>query len=235
MVRGTLIVAMVLLGIAAAVHIVRYALLLINRTTLLTPLVAGVVTWSGVAASVLAFFAVVASVIVLTNWLIARRGLAYAHRDTTDPRSAGEMRTGCLVPVVNLFWAPVYLIELANAEGRLTRLRTSIVAWWCVWIFSTVISVFSIATSFTSDAQGIADNTVTTIVAYLVALAALLLVQRVWLGFERRPVDRPVKRWVIVADESSQPPARPEAEPTDAVDEPEVPAPIDEKQREPAA
>ena len=74
--------------------------------------------------------------------------------------------------------------------------------WWCVWIFSTLVSVFSIATSFTRDAQGIADNTVTTIVAYLVALAALLLADRVLLGFESRPVDRPVKRWVMVADES---------------------------------
>jgi hypothetical protein len=234
MVRATLVVTMVLLGVAALVHIVRYALLLINRTTLLTPWVAGVVTWSGVAASVLALFAIVASVIVLTNWLIARRGLAFAHRDTTDPRSAWEMRVGCLVPLVNLFWAPVYLIELANAEGRLTRLRTSIVTWWCVWIFSTLVSLFSIATSFTSDAQGIADNTVTTIVAYLAALAALLLVQRVWLGFERRPVDRPVKRWVIVADESSPPPTRPAAADA-AVDEPEVPTPIEDKQREPAA
>ena len=46
------------------------------------------------------------------------------------------------------------------------------------------MSVFSIATSFTNDAQGIADNTVTTIVAYLLALAALLLAMKVFLGFE---------------------------------------------------
>ena len=100
------------------------------------------------------------------------------------------MRAGCLVPFVNLFWAPVYLIELAAAEGRLDRLRPTIVTWWCVWVFSTLVSVFSIATSFTRDAQGIADNTVTTIVAYLIALAALLLAHRVLLGFEqqaRRP------------------------------------------------
>ena len=63
---------------------------------------------------------------------------------------------------------------------------------------STAVSVFSIATSFTQDAQGIADNTVTTIVAYLLALAALLLVDEGVLGFERRPVERPAKRWVIV-------------------------------------
>jgi len=65
------------------------------------------------------------------------------------------------------------------------------------------VSVFSIATSFTTDAQGIADNTVTTIVAYLIAMGAMVLVGRVLLGFERRPVERPAKRWVIVADESA--------------------------------
>ncbi|MDT5126265.1 MAG: hypothetical protein QOI28_2473 [Mycobacterium sp.] len=232
MVRGTLLVTMVLLGFAAVVHIARYALLLINRSTLLNPWVAGLATWFGVAASVLALFAIVASVVVLTNWLIGRRARAFAHRDTTDPRSAREMRLGCLVPVVNLFWAPVYLIELADAEGRLTRLRATIVTWWCVWIFSTLVSVFSIATSFTRDAQGIADNTVTTIVAYLVALAALLLAHRVLLGFERVAVDRPVKRWVIVPDEA--PPVRDEPEPIDA-EHTDVPVAVESEQREPAA
>ena len=169
MVRRTLWATVVILGVAAIVHIARYALLLINRSTLLNPWVAGIATWLGVAVSAVALFAVIASVVVLMNWLIARRALAFAHRDMGDPRSVWEMRAGCLVPFVNLFWAPVYLIELAAAEGRLNRLRPTIVTWWCVWIFSTLVSVFSIATSFTRDAQGIADNTVTTVVAYLVA------------------------------------------------------------------
>lgn len=228
MVRVTLLTTVVVLGVAAVVHIARYALLLINRTTLLNPWVAGVATWLGVAASVLALFTVVASVVVLTNWVIGRRARAFAHRDTTDPRPAWEMRVGSLIPVVNLFWAPVYVIELADAEGRLSRLHATIVTWWCVWIFSTVMSVFSIATSFTRDPQGIADNTVTTIVAYLAAMAALLMAQRVFLGFESIPVDRHVTRWVIVADETSKP--RQELE----QHEPE-PAPVDAEQREPAA
>ena len=40
----------------------------------------------------------------------------------------------------------------------------------------------------------------TTIVAYLIAMATMVLVGRVLIGFERRPVERPAKRWVIVAD-----------------------------------
>lgn len=228
MVRGTVQLAVVALGFAALVHIVRYALLLINRSTLLNPWVAGIATWLGVAASVVALFAVVATIVVLTNWMIGRRALAFARRDVADPRPAWEMRVGCLVPVVNLFWAPVYLIELADAEGRLSRLRATIVTWWCVWIFSTVLSAFSIATSFTSDAQGIADNTVTTIVAYLAGTAAVLMARRVFLGFESVPADRHVTRWVIVADETS---ARQEA----SREEPEPAAAADAEHREPAA
>jgi hypothetical protein len=202
MVRRTLIVTMAMLAAAALVHVVRYALLLINRSTLLNPILAGVVTWLGVAASVLALFSVVATALVLTNWLVARRSGAYAHRGQTDPRRAWVLRTLCLVPLVNLFWAPVFILELAGVEGRLSHLRRPIVTWWIVWVFSTALSLFSIATSFTSDAQGIADNTVATTIAYLAALAALVLVTQVFEGFERTPVERPAHRWVMVDDTS---------------------------------
>jgi hypothetical protein len=102
---------------------------------------------------------------------------------------------------VNLFWAPVFVLELAGVEERLNWLRRPIVVWWIVWVVSYVVSIFSIATSFTQDAQGIADNTVTTIVAYLLTMATLLLAMKVFLGFERQPVERPTKRWVVVRDD----------------------------------
>ena len=201
MVRTTLVAAMVVVGVAAVVHVVRYALLIINRSVLLNKVVAFAATWLGVLASVLALFMIIAALVVLTNWLIARRAAAYAHHGRDDPRPVWALRAGCLVPLVNLFWAPVFVLELAGVEERLAWLRRPVVVWWLVWVFSTVVSIFSIATSFTQDPQGIADNTVTTIVAYLLALAALLLAMQVFLGFERQPVERRAKRWVIVRDD----------------------------------
>jgi hypothetical protein len=106
------------------------------------------------------------------------------------------------VPFVNLAWAPVFVLELASAEDATARLRRPITVWWVLWALSTAVSVFAIATSLTTDAQGIADNTVSTIVAYLIAMATMVLVGRVLLGFERRPVAKPANRWVIVADQS---------------------------------
>jgi hypothetical protein len=109
--------------------------------------------------------------------------------------------------LVHLVFAPVFVIELATVEHRSAALRRPITIWWIAWVLSTVLSVFSIATSFTADPQGIADNTVTTIVAYLLALAALLLAYQVLQGFDRAPVARPVRRWVMVPDDGQS--ARP--------------------------
>jgi hypothetical protein len=176
---------------------------LINRTVLLNPIVAGAATWLGVALSVVSAFLVVASIVLLTNWLIARRGAAYRYRGQSDPRDPLRLRLGCLVPFVNLVLAPVYVLELAGVESRTSTLRKPIIVWWILWVLSTVVSVFSIATSFTTDPQGIADNTMITTIAYLTALATLLVAHRVLSGFEQAPVSRPVHRWVMVPDDSA--------------------------------
>jgi hypothetical protein len=201
--RTTLVATIAALGLAALVHIVRYALLIINRDVLLNPLVAWAATWFGILVSVAALFLLFASFVLLTNWLIGRRSVAFTHVGRQEHRPLWALRTGCLVPLVNLAWAPVFVLELASVEGKLDRLRRPIAAWWTVWVLSTAVSLFAIATSFTTDAQGIADNTVTTIVAYLIATATMVLMGKVLLAFERRPVEKPAKRWVIVADESS--------------------------------
>jgi hypothetical protein len=200
--RATLIATIAALGLAALIHIVRYALLIINREVLLNPVLAWSATWFGILAGVAALFLLFATFVLLTNWLVARRSVAFKHVGRQEHRPLWALRAGCLVPFVNLAWAPVFVLELASVEDALARLRRPIAVWWTVWVLSTAVSVFAIATSFTSDAQGIADNTVTTIVAYLIAMATMVLVGQVLLGFERRPVAKPTKRWVIVADES---------------------------------
>ncbi|MCK0176223.1 DUF4328 domain-containing protein [Mycolicibacterium sp. F2034L] len=216
--RATLLVTMGVLAATAFIHAVRYALLLVNRTVLLNPFVAGAATWLAVALSVLSLFLVIGSILVLTNWLIARRGAAYAYHGQTDPRGVWQLRAGCLIPLVNLLFAPVFVTELATLENKSSVLRRPITVWWIVWVLSTVLSAFSIATSFATDPQGIADNTVTTTVAYLTALAAFLLTHQVLAGFERTPVSRPVKRWVMVPSDASTTTsaATPAAEPESA-------------------
>jgi len=228
-VRAALLSAITIFGLAAVIHIVRYVLLLINRTSLLPPLVAGAALWLGVLVSLAAIVAVILAAVVTTSWLIARRAAVYQHLGQDDPRPAWALWAGCLVPVVNLAWAPVYVIELAYAEQTQARLRGQITAWWIAWILSTGLSIFGIATSFTNKPQGIADNTVTVIIAYLLGAGALVLLWRVFDAFVRKPVERPLHRWVVMGQD--QPKDQPQAQQA----EPESPPAVEPDQQEPAA
>ncbi len=201
-VRRTLTATAVVLGVAALAHLLRYVLLLVNRSVLLNPLLASTAVWFGVAASIAAVLAVIGCAVVLTRWLIARRAAVFAHYHRSEPRPEWSLWAGCLVPLVNLAWAPVYVLEMATAEGAASRMRKPVTVWWVLWLLSTATSVFATATSFTAEAQGIADNTVSTVLAYLLATATVVVMGRVYDGFERKPVERPAHRWVMVGAEA---------------------------------
>lgn len=219
-----LVTTIAVLGGAVLLHVLRYVLLIINRGVLLHPLVAGAVTWLGVVASVAAFLTVIGCAVVLTRWLIARRAAAFRHSGRPDPRSGLALRAGCLIPIVNLVWAPLFVIELAVAENRWSRLHRPVLLWSVLWIVSTGVSIFATATSFTNDAQGIADNTVSFIFAYFLAAATVAALAQVVLAFDRKPVERPAQRWLVVPTGSATP-AVPDGESAQTVEsEPQEPA-----------
>jgi hypothetical protein len=126
--------------------------------------------------------------------------LATSSRSPSWAMMAGFVAICCL-PLLGAIWALVYVIELAKTEDHYARLRGVIWGWWLLWLLSTVTSVFASVTSGAQDAQGIANNTVAIIVAYLLALAAVLATARLFEGFEQKPVARPAHRWVVVADD----------------------------------
>ncbi|OBF02545.1 hypothetical protein A5730_23435 [Mycobacterium sp. ACS4054] len=197
-IRTTLFVSVLVLGVAALVYVVRYVLLIVNRNTLLNSWVAAGADWLGILASAPAIAAVLASGAMLILWLIARRAAVFAHHGLPEPRSPRALWAGCVVPLANLLWAPVYVIELAILEEHYSRIRKPIVQWWIAWVVSYLVSVFAMATSFAKDAQGIANNTIAMVFAYLLAALTVAAAARVFEGFERKPVERPAHRWVVV-------------------------------------
>lgn len=203
-VRTTLFLSVLVLSMTALVYVVRYVLLVINRNTLLNSIVAIAADWLGVLASVAAIGAVIASGVMLIRWLIARRAAVFSHHGLPEQRSVRELWVGCVLPLANLLWAPVYVIELALLEEHYARLKRPIVKWWLAWILSYIVSIFAIATSFATDGQGIANNTVLMVFAYLVAAATVAAAARVFEGFERKPVERPAHRWVVVDDDHAR-------------------------------
>ena len=167
---------------------------------------------------------VAATAAVATSWLIARRAAAFGHHGEVDPRPEWALWAGCMIPLVNLVWAPVFVIELARAERVGARQRGPIALWWIAWLFSTAISAWAMWTRSATEPQGVADNTVTMVIAYLAGLVTLLLLWRVFNGFVRKPVDRPQHRWVVVAPTPAESPSFGETGPT-----------VESRDREPAA
>jgi hypothetical protein len=243
-VHAAFFAAAVSLGIAALVHLLRYLMLIINRNTLLNWLVADAATLLSVLASLAAIAAVITYAVMLTQWLIARRAAAFAHRGRSETRTPWALRVGCLLPpsaamalaitfavarvasghsaswalmagcvvfsclpLLASVWSLVYVIELAKTEDNYARLRGPIWGWWLLWLLSSMTSVFASITSGAQDAQGIANNTVAMMVAYLLALAAVIGTEKLFEGFERKPVERPAHRWVVIADDGQGPAA----------------------------
>ncbi len=242
-VRLMLVAAMVVLGIAAFAHVIRYVLLLINRGVLLHPVVAIGGRLIGVLASLVAVVIVVVTVVALVRWLITRRAARYAEHGEVDPRSPRTLWLCCLIPGVNLVMAPVFVWELAALEGRLTHLRRPIVVWWVVWVLSAVVATWSMVstvyvTFFNGTPQNLADNTVMAIVGYLLGLAAFLLTAKVFAGFEGSgaTAERSVRRWVVVEPETTGT-ARTEAADVsqNGEDSPQSAVPVESQGQNPAA
>jgi len=206
-VRTTLFVSVLVLCLAALVYVVMYALLVINRDTLLNSLLALAANGLGVLASLAALAAVGFAGVMLIRWLIARRDAVFSHHGIPDPRSVRDLWAGCVVPLVNLVRAPVYAAELATVEGNYSRLRSPIVQWWIVWVASYAVSIWAIITSFATDAQGIANNTALMVLAYLLAAATVAAAARVFEGFVRKPVEKSARRWVVAGDDRPSEPA----------------------------
>ncbi|MDH6195339.1 putative membrane protein [Mycobacterium frederiksbergense] len=241
-VRFMLVAAMVVLGVAAFAHVVRYLLLLINRAVLLHPLIAVAGVVLGLLASLLAMGVVVITVVQLIRWLVERRAARYAQHGEADPRGARTLWLCSLLPGVNLVMAPVFVWELADLEGRLSHLRRPIVVWWIVWALSAVVAVWSMVstvyvTFFAGTPQNIADNTVTTIVGYLLAMAAFLLAAKVFAGFEGDTKAQPgVRRWVVVEPETTGPRGTETADtPQNHEESPESAVPVEAQGQNPAA
>ncbi len=201
-VRTVLLVAGGVFFLAAAAHALRYLLLLINRTTLLPPFIAIGSLITGIFVSLAALVSIAAVAVALTSWLIGRRAEAFGRHGQDDPRPSWQLWAGCLVPPVNFFFAPLFVIELAQAERCRDRQNPPVLMWAIAWMVAALICGWATWTGLrAAEPQAIADNTVTMVIAYLAGLAVLVLVWRVLAGFigPATIAARPTHRWVVVA------------------------------------
>jgi hypothetical protein len=183
--------------LAAVAELLRYAVLLYNRTALVSPTLLAVsdalVFTMGVMAPMVAFAAASASV----AWLLGARRAAWEAVGRDDPRSPAVVAFGCLVPVVNLVWPGVFLTELAAADDRI---RSLVRVWWATWATSGVMLVVSLVwrsqDSLQARANGVLFAVLMNLVAAAVAVLTLMVMRRVdGLDLGGRPRSR--TRWVV--------------------------------------
>ncbi|MFE3290689.1 DUF4328 domain-containing protein [Rhodococcus sp. NPDC059234] len=194
----TLLVATaVLFAVGALAELIRYALLVRNRTSLISPTVLAVsdalVSTAGVMAPVVAVCAAAAS----ASWLVGARAAAFARTGRTDPRRPAELILGCLVPVVNLVLPGLYLAELGESDAKT---RNLIRLWWATWVVGGALLVLNLALrshdSLQARANAVLIAALTDLVAATVAGLTLAVMRRVdGLGLAGRP--RELTRWVV--------------------------------------
>ncbi|MBF6356830.1 DUF4328 domain-containing protein [Nocardia higoensis] len=212
-----LLITASLFGAAALAETVRYLVLLRNRTRLIDPTVlavSDVLVWiCSIGAAVSALTAAVA----LTGWLVRLRRRAYARSGATDPRSPIAIAFGCLVPVVNLLWPGVYLIEAAGAHED-PRLARAVRIWWFAWVADGLLVAAALlwrtADSLQVQADGVAFTAFTDAFAAGVAVLTLAVVRH-FDGRDLRGRARMAHRWVVTVD-----PAVPVIAPVQAGSEP---------------
>ncbi|MFC9786839.1 DUF4328 domain-containing protein [Rhodococcus sp. NPDC127528] len=194
----TLLVATaVLFAVGALAELFRYALLVRNRTSLISPTVLAVsdalVSAAGVMAPVVAVCAAAAS----ASWLVGARAAAFGRTGRIDPRRPAEVILGCLVPVANLVLPGLYLTELGESDAKT---RNLIRLWWGTWAVGGALLVLSLAMrshdSLQARANAVLIAALTDLVAAAVAGLTLALMRRVdGLGLAGRP--RELTRWVV--------------------------------------
>ncbi|GAA5047012.1 DUF4328 domain-containing protein [Nocardia callitridis] len=200
---GTLLVwTAAMFGVAAVAELLRYGVLLRNRTRLIHPAVLffsdALVFVAGVLALVLALLTAVAAV----GWLIETRRVAYAHAGRLDPRRARWLIAGCVVPVVNLLLPGVFLTELV-ADRPDPRALRAVRVWWAAWVFGGLLTVAALYWRTADSLQAKADGVMFTAFADLVAAGVTVLtlwVIRTVEGRDLRGRDRIARRWLNAVD-----------------------------------
>lgn len=199
---GLLLATAVLYAAACGAELIRFLLLVYNRTHLI-PLWAGFVSdalvWlTSPAAIVLAAISAPAAVCRL----IVDRAAVFDVVGRSDPRSARSLALGCLVPVVNWVYPGVFLTEIdrAGAIPAAHRFTSAVRGWWALWLLGWAMLLGQLALRRVDGLQAAADavlfSAVTDLVAAAVAVATAVVFRRIRdEAIEGGP--RRLRRWVI--------------------------------------
>ncbi|WP_206491233.1 DUF4328 domain-containing protein [Rhodococcus sp. KRD162] len=211
--QSLVLVTALLLGLAAIAEVFRYAILLYNRTRLVSPITLAasdaLVYFAQVGALVVGLFALISS----SCWLIEQRRHAFAAVGSSDPRSVRRMLLLSMLPVVRIVMPGVYLTEVVRLRGEceadVDRELALVRLWWGVWATSNVLVIVQLLWNLQGTLQARADGVLLSAFVAAVAAASAVLTLAVMRRFEGRTLRGSTlalpTRWVIATGTERRP------------------------------
>lgn len=197
-----LLVTAALYTAAAAAELIRYLLLIHNRTHLIP-------MWAGILSDTLVWLtspAAIASVLVAVPAAVCRlvveRAAVFDVVGRRDPRSSRTLVLGCLVPIVNWIYPGVFLTELdrSGAIPASHRFTAAVRWWWMLWLLGWAMLIGQVALRRVDGLQAAADAVlfaaITDLVAAAVAVATVVVFRRIR-DEALTGGPRDLRRWVI--------------------------------------
>ncbi|MFD1147811.1 DUF4328 domain-containing protein [Saccharothrix hoggarensis] len=165
---------------AAGSEIWRYVLLLLSRYGALSEGTVGVSDAMVVSSAVVMVVASGMAIVFTLLWLRRARNAAAAEAGYRPSRPDREVLIGLVVPGVNLVVPGSVLAELEHAalrEPPTARPRPSRLLrwWWGLWVAAGVFTAFTIAWSFRSSVQAMADGVLFHAVSDLLGAAVAIV------------------------------------------------------------
>jgi hypothetical protein len=202
---------------AAGSEIWRYVLLMLSRYGALSPTTVGLSDAMVVSSSVVSWVASALAIVLTLLWLRRARDAAADAAGYAPSRSDLQVVIGLVVPGVNLVVPGSVAAELEHAALREPADRrpnpsTLIRTWWALWAVTGLFVAFTLAWTFRSSVQALADGVLlhafADLLAAAVAITTTLVVRRITTLL--LPVDPSAVRFmrVVGVKDAPEPPLR---------------------------
>lgn len=204
--RAALVVTAWTLTASVVLHVLRYAVLMINRDQPISATVDIGTAVAVIAVGVAAIGAYLWATVDFVRWLRAERAAAYRRVGGSEPRPLWQIILMAGVPVVHLVGAAILgaeLIRLDDDPDHRPRLRARLTRIWVAWLIVTAVAVIALivrVVAFAGDSiQGEANSLYAVIISTAVsAVFAFWATERLPDLLAAAHSSAPTRRWLVV-------------------------------------